>query len=130
MIELTLAAEHRERAADGAKEQFRRCLGKQKPGPAIFYSVGKPPGSMPDRQRTKTLRIHLAQTARLEAGRHHGEIAARKNAPGCRIIEPYRDTYRTAVRLAGFDKRRFEPGLPPPHHYDLATRGDNGLGRR
>ena len=101
-------------AADGSEKRFRRCLGKQKPRSAVFDRVGKPPGSVPDRQRTETLRIHLAQTAGLEAGRHHGEIAARENAPGCRIIEPDRDAYRTAVRLAGLDKRRFELGLPRP----------------
>jgi hypothetical protein len=47
-----------------------------------------------DRQRTETLRIDLAQAARLEARRHQREVAAGENPARLAVIEADRDPER------------------------------------
>src|SRR3984893_14305317 len=74
---------------------------------------------MADRQRSETLRIHLPQSAWLEARRHQREIAAGKNPAGLPVVETDGDPDR--IRPAAV---RIDQGLL---NLRLAAAGDDDL---
>src|SRR3954470_7076500 len=77
---MLLVAECGEGAKDAAEKGFRGRLLEQETGFAVIDGVRQAPGAPSDRQRPEPLRIHLAETARFKARRHHDEIAAGKDA--------------------------------------------------
>src|SRR5687768_3918171 len=83
---------------------------------------------MADRQRAKTLGVHLAETTRFKAGRHQGKVTAREDAPRFVIIkaDPHRDGPRVAY--LGLPQRFLELRFSFTGDDDLSAGIDDRLG--
>jgi hypothetical protein len=110
-----------ERAPDPAQKRFGRGLREQKSGFAIGDGFRQTAGLMADRQRSEFLRIHLAQSAGLEARRHQGKVAAGKNPPGLAVIEADGDPDRIRPAAMRIDQRLFDRGLAAAGDDDLSA---------
>ena len=107
-FEAILGHEGRKCAPDTAEKRFGRWLREQKSGLAILDGFRQAPGLMADRQRSELLRVHLAQSARLEPRRHQGKVAAGKNPPGLAVIETDRDPDRIGPAAVRVDQGLFD----------------------
>src|SRR5262249_22421291 len=115
--------------ADASQERVDRGLGEQEAGLAVGDGFRKPAGLVTDRQRAETLRIHLAQPARLEARRHQREVAPGADAPGPRVVEADRDGERIRRAAMGVDQRLLDLRLAGAGDDDLAAGVDDLIGR-
>ena len=120
-VQAILGHEGRERAPDAAEKRFGRRLREQKSGFAVRDGFRQPAGLVADRQRSEFLRVHLAQSARLEARRHQGKIAAGKNPPRLAVIEADGDPDRIGPAAVRIDQRLFDLGLAAAGHDDLSA---------
>ena len=118
----------RERAPDAAEEGFGRGLREQESGFAVDDGFRQPAGLMADRQRSELLRIHLAQSARLEPRRHQREIAAGKNPPRLAVIEADGDPDRIRPAAVRIDQRLLDIRLAAAGDDDLSAGLDDLVG--
>src|ERR1700744_3864955 len=83
---------------------------------------------MPDRQRAKTLSVHLTQPAGLEPRRHQSEIAAGEDASRLFIVETDLQRNGGWIALLRFDQSPLESFFALACDDDLTTGINDRLG--
>ena len=117
-----------ENAGGRRRETIGRGLRKQEAGLAVGDGFGKAAGLMPDRQRSEPLCVHLAQSARLEARGHQGEIAAGENPPGLAVVKADRDPDRIRPAATRIDQCLLDRRLAASGDDDLPAGLDDFVG--